>query len=820
MALTTLGTMEVERSAAAPAAAEPAASVDGIASARVSARHRAAARLAGAGRQKAARAQPAAAPAARSLGEDPGKNTRPAKEMNGHVRLLAAPGYSQLLAREPILRRAIPFLTVIFILVIGAYRIAITVDHRAEILADAQSEITLLATALAADTARLATTTNARMPAILGEVLPDNATQNGRQIALIEKGVVTATFPFRADFTGERDSVLLGPNQPLTTFGKRAGVMEIVTRGMTRFATVHHIEGTEAMLAITQPVQQVLSKWRDELSTNAVLFMCTAGVIIVIVYAFYAQSARAQSADQIYTETRTRIDTALTRGRCGLFDWDVARGRMFWTQSMFEVLGMPPRDELMGFREVSALVHPDDGDLYEVAERQLRSGEPVLDRTLRMRHADGRWIWLSMRAELVRGEAGRPHLIGVALDTTEQKRLAELSATADMRLRDAIETVSEAFVLWDAHNRLVMCNTKYQEMHNLPDDAVRPGTPYHVVINAALQPVVSTQAIAKGKQNEEERSYEAELAGGRWLQINERRTKDGGFVSVGTDITALKHHEEQLMEKEKSLKANVVELSRARRTAENQAQQLSELAKKHAEEKTRAEDANRAKSEFLANISHELRTPLNAIIGFSEIMGTQMFGPLGADKYEEYCNDIHHSGTYLLGVINDILDMSRIEAGQVDLSVETVDLTELFTEAMRIMTPISAEKNITLASAIGEGMRILVDRRAMKQILLNLMSNAVKFTPNDGCVTTRARLEREWVVIAVEDNGIGIPKRELERLGQPFVQVENQFTKTHQGSGLGLAIARSLTELHRGKMEIQSEVGKGTTVTVRLPREG
>ena len=136
------------------------------------------------------------------------------------------------------------------------------------------------------------------------------------------------------------------------------------------------------------------------------------------------------------------------------------------------------------------------------------------------------------------------------------------------------------------------------------------------------------------------------------------------------------------------------------------------------------------------------------------------------------------------------------------------------------VTIMDTDTGATLASAIGEGMRILVDRRAMKQILLNLMSNAVKFTPNDGCVTTRARLERDFVVITAEDNGNGIPKRELDRLGQPFVQVENQFTKTHQGSGLGLAIARSLTELHRGKMEIQSEVGKGTTVTVRLPREG
>lgn len=739
--------------------------------------------------------------------------------LSGHVRLLATPGYDHLLAREPILRRAIPLLTILFILVIASYRVAVTVDHRASTIANAKSEITLLASALAAEMTLRARAEQMEGERLLAEALPAAATRNGRQIALIESGVITATSPFRRALIGAAPETILGPNQPMTTFGSRAGVMTVDIDDQQALATVHHLGDASAMVAVIQPTRDLLREWRDELSTNTVLFMCTAGVIIVVVYAFYAQAARARSADQIYTATRTRIDTALTRGRCGLFDWDVARGRMFWTPSMFEVLGMPPRDELMGFREVSALVHPADGDLYEIAERQLVSGEPVLDRTLRMRHAKGRWIWMRIRAELLSdGESERPHLIGVALDITEQKRLAELSATADMRLRDAIETVSEAFVLWDAQNRLVMCNTKYQEMHNLPDDAVRPGTPYREVMDRALQPVVSRHILSSDGP-EDERSYEAELAGGRWLQINERRTKDGGFVSVGTDITTLKNHEERLTESEKRLKANVVELKTARRTAENQAKQLAELAEKYAEEKTRAEDANRAKSEFLANISHELRTPLNAIIGFSEIMKGKMFGELGSEKYEEYCADIHHSGTYLLGVINDILDMSRIEAGQVDLSMETVDLTELFTEAMRIMAPIASEKNITLASAIGEGMRIQVDRRAMKQILLNLMSNAVKFTPADGCVTTRARLERDVVVVAVEDNGIGIPKRELERLGQPFVQVENQFTKTHQGSGLGLAIARSLTELHRGKMMIESEVGEGTTVTVRLPRE-
>ncbi|MEO1105032.1 MAG: hypothetical protein AAFW98_15100, partial [Pseudomonadota bacterium] len=167
-----------------------------------------------------------------------------AREMNGHVRLLAAPGYGQLLAREPILRRAIPFLTIIFILVIGAYRIAITVDQRAETLEVAQSEITLLATALSADAARLTATSNASLSAIVGERLPGGATRDGRQIALVEDNAIAATFPFRGDLIGRPPGAILGENQPLTTFGKRAGVMEVHVDGLARFATVHHIENT------------------------------------------------------------------------------------------------------------------------------------------------------------------------------------------------------------------------------------------------------------------------------------------------------------------------------------------------------------------------------------------------------------------------------------------------------------------------------------------------------------------------------------------------------------------------------------------------
>src|SRR5664279_256968 len=182
------------------------------------------------------------------------------------------------------------------------------------------------------------------------------------------------------------------------------------------------------------------------------------------------------------------------------------------------------------------------------------------------------------------------------------------------------------------------------------------------------------------------RTFEAQLDDGSWLHISERRTKDGGYVSVGTDITRIKAHEQKLVENDLRLRATVIDLKRSQTELERQAIELTDLAEKYSREKTRAEEANQTKSKFLANMSHELRTPLNAIIGFSEVMGSGMFGALGSEKYNEYCHDILTSGNYLLDVINDILDMSKIEAGRMKLDLEPLDLAETLSESLRVVS--------------------------------------------------------------------------------------------------------------------------------------
>ena len=230
-----------------------------------------------------------------------------------------------------------------------------------------------------------------------------------------------------------------------------------------------------------------------------------------------------------------------------------------------------------------------------------------------------------------------------------------------------------------------------------------------------------------------------------------------------------------------------------------------------------AERASHAKSAFLANMSHELRTPLNAVIGFSEMIHSEMFGPVGDAHYKEYAGLINGAGSHLLDLIGDILDMSKIEAGKLELHVARVDAAATVRECVELLAERASGDGVAIETDFPAApIAMEADRRAVKQILLNLLSNAVKFTPAGGKVIVRVRADGGQCVLSVEDTGIGIPAGELGRIGNPFVQLSNNSGR-HPGTGLGLALVRSLTEMHAGVFKIESIEGQGTTVTVTLP---
>jgi signal transduction histidine kinase len=236
------------------------------------------------------------------------------------------------------------------------------------------------------------------------------------------------------------------------------------------------------------------------------------------------------------------------------------------------------------------------------------------------------------------------------------------------------------------------------------------------------------------------------------------------------------------------------------------------------EAKNSAEAASRAKSEFLANMSHELRTPLNAIIGFSEILRQEGLGPLGHASYRDYVRDVHESGVHLLKIINDILDLSKIEVGRLTLNEVPIDVRDTVESCLRIVRERTANAGLDLIADFAPDLPTLnADERMVKQVLLNLLSNAIKFTPRGSVHVTAGVAANDGVYISVIDTGIGIAPEDIEKALMPFVQIDSSLQRKYAGTGLGLPLARSMIEHHGGSFEIASKIGEGTAITVRFP---
>ena len=304
--------------------------------------------------------------------------------------------------------------------------------------------------------------------------------------------------------------------------------------------------------------------------------------------------------------------------------------------------------------------------------------------------------------------------------------------------------------------------------------------------------------------------------------------KDGRRDELNTVVEAvnemqhrLRESQDALRSREAALKSNVAQLKEAKTALEQRSRALERLASDYDDARARAESSSRSKTEFLANMSHELRTPLNAIVGFGEIIAREMFGSLNNDKYRMYANDIIKSSTHLLSIVNDMLDLSQIEAGKTRLVEEIVDIHEAVGDALEFLRPDLIANNVRFVDRIDDDVPTLrADRRVLRQILLNLLSNAIKFTPPEGRLTVRAgRDEAGRVAIAVEDTGEGIPQTEIETILKPFGLAESNLRRDHEGTGLGLPLCKALMELHGGSLKITSEVGYGTTVTLRFPAE-
>ena len=390
------------------------------------------------------------------------------------------------------------------------------------------------------------------------------------------------------------------------------------------------------------------------------------------------------------------------------------------------------------------------------------------------------------------GEFERQHRVLGHTHNVMREEHGQLNARLS-RLRDGISQMGAGFSIWDSDDRLVLRNQRMREIlsHITGDiqqgvcftDLVRRETPFVLTIGDGKDPD-EWAAARMSRHRNPAGPFEIAFTNGRFVQVWEEKTGEGGIVSLYLDITDRKRAEDELRQAKEA-----------------------------------AESANQSKSQFLANMSHELRTPLNAVLGFSEVMMSEIMGPLGDRRYHEYAKDIHDAGSHLLDIIDDILDMSKIEAGHFALDAQWIDVADLIGETLRLIGARAREGGLTVVREIEPNLPPLyADLRSVKQILLNLLGNAVKFTPSGGKVTVAARLlPSRGLALSVSDTGLGIAAQDIPQALKPFGQIERALSRRHGGVGLGLPLSKHLAELHDGTLEIASEPGKGTNVSVYFP---
>lgn len=625
-------------------------------------------------------------------------------------------------------------------------------------------------------------------------------TQASQIIAAPGKGV-------RIRLQGEGNALDLGDKR-LASATATAGVSrpQIISAGGARAALACAPVKSGALSVCVAAAQPLIT--RSDFLSFAIFALLVAAPTFTLfgLSRRLSQRQREIAIQETRNEESDRILGLVMRGaRAGYWEWYQEPGDLFLSEGAADLVGIASSGRV-ALEELLDRVPVESRSYVKEGFSKARSIGWVhltfIAQTSPLR-------WIEMRGSISTDPVtGTTVFGGIMMDATERKQAEDRVKTAERRLRNAIEGFNGPFALWDTRKRLLYWNRAFAIDFGL-QDTLRPGMSHDTVV------IARAGAVASERQSEEDaRTTMIALRNGRWLKMVERGTPDGGLITVGIDVSENVRNEEELKKQKEKLRRTALDLERSEGRS-------SELSRKYSEEKEKAERAALAKSAFLANMSHELRTPLNAVIGFSEIMTNELAGPLGDPSYKEYAKDILMSGQHLLDMINDILDMAKIEAGKMTISPQPIDPVDPVDAAMRMIRRKAEEKAIDLVLEAEDNLPdIDADHRAIRQMMLNLLSNAIKFTDPAGRITVRVEQRGTDIYFGVTDTGIGIPPEDLPRLAQPFEQVAESKDRNHQGTGLGLALTKSFAEMHGGRMLLSSIYGEGTTVAFVLPIGG
>ncbi|GAB1544630.1 hypothetical protein NUACC21_73060 [Scytonema sp. NUACC21] len=523
--------------------------------------------------------------------------------------------------------------------------------------------------------------------------------------------------------------------------------------------------------------------------------------------------ARVEQRTAALRESEERWHLALRGSNDGIWDWNIRTNKVFLSTRWKEMRGFEEHEIGDAIEEWSSRIHPDDYNrvLTAVADHFARK-TPFFQQEYRVQRKDGSYMWILDKGQALWDEAGNViRMAGSETDITEHKQTEEQLSNLSDRLAVALKSGAIGIWEWDIINDILIWDDRMYELYGIqashfsgayqawangvhPEDRLQAETAIQQAIrgekefdtefrilhpDGAIRFVKANGLIQRDLPSGQERSY--------------RQGQPQRMIGINFDISKQKQAEEELRQMNERLALTNTELYRA----------------------------TRLKDEFLANMSHELRTPLNAILGMSEGFQEEVYGLLN-DRQKRAIATIERSGKHLLELINDILDLSKIESGKLELQTDSVAVSYLCESSLTFVRQQAMQKNIQLSIDLALGLPdIVVDERRIRQVLINLLNNAVKFTPNDGRVELVVQLEQQpnadFLCFSVVDTGIGISQENMNKLFQPFVQIDSSLNRQYSGTGLGLALVQQLVKLHQGTVEVTSEVGSGSCFTVRLP---
>ncbi len=525
----------------------------------------------------------------------------------------------------------------------------------------------------------------------------------------------------------------------------------------------------------------------------------------VEIVGYFADIGDRKAIENQLRKSEAALSEAQRIAHLGSWEVDVATRELSWSDELFRCFGLDPGKSEPDYAGHFDLIHPEDRDrLEQCVDRAMQEGTPY-EIELRVFHADGTIGYLDARGAAKRDDQGHiTKIFGTALDITERK-VAELERqNLSNRLALALSSGAIGYWDWDIQQNIILWDERMYELYGVAATDVATAVPYQIWANGVhpddrsatetlLQQAVLGQAVYDPEFRVVHPDGSIHHIKAYGMVVLDPEGNPQSMIGINLDISERKQAEERLQQINERLRLTNAELDRA----------------------------TRLKDEFLANMSHELRTPLNAILGMSEGLKEHVFGSL-TDRQRQAIETIERSGTHLLDLINDILDLSKIEAGKLELETALVNVQYLCESSLAFVRQMAFSKGIRLSLESVQVMPdIAVDERRIRQVLINLLSNAIKFTPADGQVTLRAGVEQQNGVdhlkLSVIDTGIGIAPGDIAKLFQPFVQIDSSLSRQYNGTGLGLALVRKIAELHGGTVSVTSEVNQGSCFTLDLP---